>query len=65
MEVIKLKKIKRLIKKSYHDVMNRDVTVLYIGGKFYEDVTYAVCLKQYINENNNENMQNRELSIET
>lgn len=56
MEVIKLKKIKRLIKKSYHDVMNRDVTVLYIGGKFYEDVTYAVCLKQYINENNNENM---------
>lgn len=37
----------------------------YIGGKFYEDVTHAVCLKQYINENNNENMQNRELSIET
>lgn len=30
MEVIKLKKkIKRLIKKSYHDVMNRDVAVLY------------------------------------
>lgn len=42
------KKIKRLVKKADHDVMNRDAAILYINEEFYIDVTHAACLEQYI-----------------
>ena len=32
------------------DVQNRDVAIVYINGIFYEDVTHAMCLKQFIDE---------------
>lgn len=40
--------MKRLIKKAYHDIMNRDCAIVMIGDKFYEDVTHAACLKQFL-----------------
>lgn len=44
--------MKRLIRKSVHDAINRDFAILYINGIFYEDITHAMCLKQFINQNN-------------
>ena len=36
--------MKRLIKKAYHDIMNRDSAIIMVGNNFYEDVTHAACL---------------------
>lgn len=44
--------MKRLVKKSKHDAINRDFAILYINGIFYEDITHAMCLKQFIDQNN-------------
>ena len=40
--------MKRLIRKAYHDIMNRDCAIIMIGNNFYEDVTHAACLKQFL-----------------
>ena len=40
--------MKRLIKKAYHDIMNRDCAIIMVGNNFYEDVTHAACLKQFL-----------------
>ena len=29
--------MKRLIKKAYHDIMNRDCAIIMVGNNFYED----------------------------
>lgn len=42
--------MKRLIKKAEHDILNRDAAILYINGKFYEDVTHAACLYTFLKE---------------
>lgn len=42
--------MKRLIKKAEHDILNRDAAILYIDGKFYEDVTHAACLYAFLKE---------------
>ena len=42
--------MKRLIKISEHDIPNRDFAFLYINGKFYEDSTHSMCLRQYYKE---------------
>lgn len=47
--------MKRLIKKSVHDVMNRDNAFLYINGKYYEDSTHALCLYDYFTEKGQKN----------
>ena len=47
--------MKRLIKVSEHDWDNRDLAIVYIGGKVYEDATHAMCLKRYMEDNNIEN----------
>ena len=46
--------MKRLIKVSEHDVDNRDFAFLYVGGKYYENATHALCLRQYLKENEKE-----------
>ncbi len=42
--------MRRLIKKSIHDVPNRDSAFIYINDKFYEDVTHATCLYQFLTD---------------
>ena len=42
--------MKRLVKISEHDIPNRDFAFLYINGKFYEDSTHSMCLRQYYKE---------------
>ena len=42
--------MKRLIKKAEHDILNRDAAILYVDGKFYEDVTHAACLYTFLKE---------------
>ena len=42
--------MKRLIKISEHDIPNRDFAFIYINGKFYEDSTHSMCLRQYYKE---------------
>lgn len=44
--------MKRLIKKALHDILNRDCAIVMIGDEFYEDVTHAACLKQYLDKHN-------------
>lgn len=43
--------MKRLIKRSEHDWNNRDTAIVYINGEVYEDVTHAICLQEYIEDN--------------
>lgn len=55
--IIKLKKVAkntRLKKLAAHDIMNRDCAIVMIGNEFYEDVTHAACLKQYLDKYNND-----------
>lgn len=47
--------MKRLIKKSVHDVMNRDNAFLYINGEYYEDSTHALCLYDYFTKKGQKN----------
>ena len=42
--------MKRLVKISEHDIPNRDFAFVYINGKFYEDSTHSMCLRQYYKE---------------
>ena len=44
--------MKRLIKKAIHDMNNRDMAIVYINGEVYEDATHAMCLQEYIEDNN-------------
>ena len=46
--------MKRLVKKAEHDVDNRDFAFIYVGGKYYENATHALCLRQYLKENEKE-----------
>ena len=50
--------MKRLIKKSKHDMPNRDDAVLYVDGQFYEDVNHALCIRKFLKDNNDENIKN-------
>ena len=50
--------MKRLIKKSKHDMPNRDDAVLYVNGRFYEDVNHALCIRKFLKDNNDENIKN-------
>lgn len=43
---------KTRLKKAEHDIYNRDQAVVYINGEFFEDVSHAACLKQFIDKNN-------------
>lgn len=43
--------MKRLIKKSEHDVGTRDAAILCINGVFIEDETHALCVQHYLREN--------------
>lgn len=43
--------MKRLIKKSEHDFDTRDLAIVCINGKFYEDTTHALCIQQYLRQN--------------
>ena len=43
--------LKRLIKIAEHDYNNRDLAVVYINGKFYEDYTHMQCITQFLKEN--------------
>lgn len=47
--------MKRLIKKAEHDIVNRDLALLLINGKIYEDTTHAACLQDFFKENGLEN----------
>ena len=42
--------MKRL-KTAEHDWNNRDLAILYVDGKTYEDVTHAMCLQKYFQDN--------------
>lgn len=44
--------MKRLVKKSEHDWNNRDMAIVYIDGKVYEDATHGICLQRYMEDNN-------------
>ena len=43
--------MKRLIKKSEHDILNRDTAILYINNQIYEDVTHKICLHNFLKDN--------------
>lgn len=47
--------MKRLIRKAEHDIVNRDLALLLINGKIYEDTTHAACLQDFFKENGLEN----------
>ena len=49
--------MKRLIRKAEHDIYNRDAAILYIDGKFYEDVTHAAAFQQYLKDNGVKNLK--------
>lgn len=49
--------MKRLIRKAGHDIHNRDAAILYIDGKFYEDVTHAAAFQQYLKDNDVKNLK--------
>lgn len=49
--------MKRLIRKAEHDIYNRDAAILYIDGKFYEDVTHAAAFQQYLKDNGIKNLK--------
>ena len=42
---------------SAHDVVNRDAAVIYIDGKFYEDVTHAAAFQQYLKDIDYKNLK--------
>ena len=42
--------MKRL-KTAEHDWNNRDMAILYVDGETYEDVTHAMCLQKYFQDN--------------
>ena len=42
--------MKRL-KTAEHDWNNRDMAILYVDGEIYEDVTHAMCLQKYFQDN--------------
>ena len=42
---------------SAHDVVNRDASIMYIDGKFYEDVTHAAAFQQYLKDINYKNLK--------
>ena len=42
---------------SAHDVVNRDAAIIYIDGKFYEDVTHAAAFQQYLKDINYKNLK--------
>ena len=42
---------------SAHDVVNRDAAIMYIDGKFYEDVTHAAAFQQYLKDINYKNLK--------
>jgi hypothetical protein len=44
-------KMKRLLKKADHDIMNRDSAIVYAGGKFYTGGTHSICLKKIKDDN--------------
>lgn len=47
--------MKRLVKHAEHDWNNRDVAVLYVEEKVYEDATHAICLQRYMEDNELDN----------
>lgn len=47
--------MKRLVKHAEHDWNNRDVAVLYVEEKVYEDATHAICLQRYMEDNGLDN----------
>lgn len=47
--------MKRLVKRAEHDWNNRDVAVLYVEEKVYEDATHAICLQRYMEDNEIDN----------
>lgn len=50
--------MKRLVKRAEHDWNNRDVAVLYVEEKVYEDATHAICLQRYMEDNEIDNNLN-------
>ena len=42
---------------SAHDVVNRDAAIMYIDGKFYEDVTHAAAFQQYLKDIDYKNLK--------
>ena len=42
---------------STHDVVNRDAAIMYIDGKFYEDVTHAAAFQQYLKDIDYKNLK--------
>lgn len=43
--------MKRLVKRAEHDMNNRDLAIVYINGEVYEDATHALCLQEYVKDN--------------
>lgn len=43
--------MKRLVKRAEHDMNNRDLAIVYVDGQIYEDATHALCLQEYIKDN--------------
>lgn len=42
---------------SAHDVVNRDAAIMYIDGKFYEDITHAAAFQQYLKDIDYKNLK--------
>ena len=42
---------------SAHDVVNRDAAIMYIDGKFYEDVTHAAAFQKYLKDIDYKNLK--------
>ena len=42
---------------SAHDAVNRDAAIMYIDGKFYEDVTHAAAFQQYLKDIDYKNLK--------
>lgn len=42
--------MKRLIKKSYHDLYDRDCALIYINGEFIDGEIHAECVQKYFDK---------------
>ena len=49
---------------SAHDVVNRDAAIMYIDGKFYEDVTHAAAFQQYLKDIDYKNLKFIKLKLD-
>ena len=53
---------KKIYRLAYHDIENRDMAAVYIDGDIYTGKTHYDCIEQYLNENNTNNLNPKNIN---